>query len=155
MAIFITSASRIGSFRIVVSAWEHDDSLLLHAALFKTLCLTMYGRDSLSVRRARVAIALATLIVAACGGSGSSAPTGPRPAISSFTASPSWVTAGQGATLSWSVSGATSLSVDGLGAVTGSSAQVTPAADTTYVLTASNEFGSTQAQTTLAVFRPR
>jgi hypothetical protein len=114
----------------------------------------MYGRDSLSVRRARVAIALATLIVAACGGSASSAPTGPRPAISSFTASPSWVTAGQSATLSWSVSGATSLSVDGLGAVTGSSAQVTPAADTTYVLTASNEFGSTQAQTTLAVFRP-
>jgi len=114
----------------------------------------MYGRDSLFVRRARVAIALATLIVAACGGSASSAPTGPRPAISSFTASPSWVTAGQSATLSWSVSGVTSLSVDGLGAVTGSSAQVTPAADTTYVLTASNEFGSTQAQTTLAVFRP-
>jgi len=69
---------------------------------------------------------------------------GARPAISSFTASPSWVTAGQSATLSWSVSGVTSLSVDGLGAVTGSSAQVTPAADTTYVLTASNEFGSTQ-----------
>src|SRR5882762_2198968 len=39
MAIFITSASRICSFRIVVSAREHDDSLLLNAALFKTPCL--------------------------------------------------------------------------------------------------------------------
>src|SRR5437660_8451070 len=43
MAIFITSASRICNFRIVVSAREHDDSLLLHTALFKTLCLD--GQD--------------------------------------------------------------------------------------------------------------
>src|SRR6266436_5162511 len=41
MAIFITSASRICNFRIVVSAREHDDSLLLHTALFKTLCLVI------------------------------------------------------------------------------------------------------------------
>src|ERR1700675_3012647 len=41
MAILITSASWICSFRIVVSAKEHDDSLLHHAALLKTLCLTM------------------------------------------------------------------------------------------------------------------
>src|SRR6202035_4873838 len=39
MAILITSASRICSFRIVVSAREYDDSLLFHAAIFKTLCL--------------------------------------------------------------------------------------------------------------------
>src|SRR6266478_3560261 len=43
MAIFITSASRICNFRIVVSAREHDDSLLLHTALFKTLCLVALG----------------------------------------------------------------------------------------------------------------
>jgi hypothetical protein len=110
--------------------------------------------DTAFVRPSRVAFALAILIAAACGGSGSSGPPGPRPVISSFTASPSWVTAGQSATLSWKVSGATSLGVDGIGAVTGSSVQVTPAADTTYVLTASNEFGSTQVQTTIAVFRP-
>ena len=109
--------------------------------------------DALCVRPSRVGIALATLIVAACSGSDSGPPLGP-PTISSFAANPSWVTTGQSSTLSWSVSGATSLRVDGLGAVTGSSVQVTPAADTTYVLTASNEFGSTQAQTTLAVFRP-
>src|SRR5882762_6309904 len=44
MAIFITSASRICSFRIVVSAREHDDSLLLNAALFKTPCLDSASR---------------------------------------------------------------------------------------------------------------
>jgi hypothetical protein len=80
--------------------------------------------------------------------------TGAAPVIASFDANPSWVTTGQSSTLVWSVSGATSLSIESLGAVTGASAQVTPAADTTYVLTATNEFGSTKAQVSLAVFQP-
>jgi hypothetical protein len=74
--------------------------------------------------------------------------------IASFLANPSWVTTGQSSTLVWSVRGATSLSIDRVGAVTGASFRVTPAADTAYVLTATNEFGSTQAQTPLAVFAP-
>lgn len=66
------------------------------------------------------------------------------PTILSFSASPSSVTPGTPATLSWSVSGATSLSIDnGVGDVTGlSSKSVSPTVTTTYTLTATNDFGS-------------
>ncbi|HEX8781944.1 MAG TPA: hypothetical protein VF764_01130, partial [Steroidobacteraceae bacterium] len=46
------------------------------------------------------------------------------------------------------------MSVSNVGAVSGTSAQVTPSADATYVLTATNQYGSTQAQVTLPVFLP-
>jgi len=86
-----------------------------------------------------------------CGGGSSSAQA---PVIQSFTASPSWVTAGGNATLRWSVTGASSLTLSSVGAVSGTSTPVTPGADTTYVLTATNQFGSTQAQVALSVFPP-
>jgi hypothetical protein len=104
-----------------------------------------------------VAVAGVACVLASCGGggSGSTMPLpGEPPVIQSFAVSPSWVTTGQSATLKWSVSGATSLSVDPVGSVGGTSTQVTPAADTTYVLTATNQFGSTSAQTTVTVFLP-
>jgi hypothetical protein len=76
--------------------------------------------------------------------------------IASFTVSPSWMTTAQTATLKWSVAGATSVTIDPIGAVSGTSAQVTATADTNYVLTATNQYGSTQAQATLTVFaQPR
>jgi len=84
-------------------------------------------------------------VTAACGG-GSSAP-GSKPVITAFTATPSWVTTGQSATLQWSVDGATSLSIAGIGPVSGSTTRVTAAADANYVLTASNQYGSSVAQT--------
>ena len=87
-----------------------------------------------------------------CGGDSSSPPP-PTPAIASFSATPSWVTSGQSTTLNWSVTNATSLSIDGLGTVSGTSVQVAPKADTTYTLTASSPFGTVTAQTTVAVFR--
>ena len=99
-----------------------------------------------------VSVAWIAVGVAACGGGSSSAPV--APVIQSFSASPSWLTSGGSATLKWSVTGATSLSLSNVGAVSGTSAQVTPVADTTYVLTATNQFGSTQAQVTLPVFPP-
>lgn len=74
--------------------------------------------------------------------------------ITSFAASPSWITTGQASTLKWSVTGATAVRIDPIGPVSGTSTQVIPAADMTYVLTASNQFGSTQAHTTLPVFPP-
>jgi hypothetical protein len=103
-----------------------------------------------------VAVVCIGLGAASCGGGGSSVPTSvdQAPVIASFTLSPSWMTTGQTATLKWSVSGATSLTVDPIGAVTGTSTQVTATADTNYVLTATNQYGSTQAQATLAVFAP-
>src|SRR5262249_56193772 len=49
----------------------------------------------------------------------------PPPTISSFVATPPSITGGQSSTLSWSVSGATSLTIGGIGPVTGSSVDVT------------------------------
>ncbi len=67
------------------------------------------------------------------------------PAISSFEALPSSITAGQSATLTWSVDRADTVIIQpniGQVALTGSR-QITPANTTTYVLTASNSAGST------------
>jgi hypothetical protein len=84
-------------------------------------------------------------------GSNATAPT-----ISSFSASAASIAPfadGGSATLSWSVAGATSLSITGLGAVTGNSIQVSPTQTTTYTLTASNAQGSATAQTTVSLRR--
>ena len=69
----------------------------------------------------------------------------PLPVISSFTASPTSVKVGETAVLSWSVSGASSLSIDQkVGTVTGLfSKTVSPGQTTTYTLTATNAAGST------------
>lgn len=64
--------------------------------------------------------------------------------ITSFTATPAIITQGQSTTLAWTLSGATSASIDqGVGAVSGSNVTVSPTSDTTYTLTASNAAGST------------
>ncbi|MDG2126326.1 MAG: hypothetical protein P8J87_21670, partial [Verrucomicrobiales bacterium] len=80
--------------------------------------------------------------------------TGAAPAITSFTASPDTLTTlGQTATLSWSTVGATSNVIDNrIGDVTGQTdITVTPTSLTRYQLTATNDFGSTTASTTIAV----
>lgn len=73
-------------------------------------------------------------------------PAVPSPIISSFTASPSPATSGSSITLSWSVTGATSLSIsNGLGnqsALSSGSITVSPTVTTTYTLTATNSGGS-------------
>jgi hypothetical protein len=70
---------------------------------------------------------------------------GAKPVISSFTADPPAIPTGQSSSLGWSVSGATSLKVDPVGAVTGTSLKVSPKTTTTYTLTATNAFGSATA----------
>jgi len=73
-----------------------------------------------------------------------------RPAIRSFTATPGSFLPGGTVQLSWSVTGATSLSIDpGPGAVTGTSVSVTPAGTTTYALTATSAGGSSTASATV------
>ena len=52
------------------------------------------------------------------------------------------------------VSNATNVSLAPLGAQTGTSARVTPSADTTYVLTATNAYGSATKQVTIPVYPP-
>ena len=75
------------------------------------------------------------------------------PTIASFTASPSTITAGQSATLSWSVSGAAGLQIDnGIGDVSSLKTKgVTPSQTTTYTLTATNSSGSSSSHVTVTV----
>ena len=77
------------------------------------------------------------------------------PAISSFTATPATINAGQSTTLSWAATGATTLSIaPGVGTVTGTSVAVSPTATTTYTLTATNAAGNVTATTTVTVTVP-
>ena len=84
--------------------------------------------------------AIAVLVfIAGCTGASPTAPI-----INSFSASPSTITVGEISTLSWSVTDATSVTIDnGIGSValTGTSS-VNPTTSTTYTLTATNSAGS-------------
>jgi len=76
------------------------------------------------------------------------------PTIASFAVSPTNITAGSSATLSWSVSGSPTpvLTINnGIGTVTGTSLVVSPTATTTYTLSASNSAGTASAQATVTV----
>ena len=77
----------------------------------------------------------------------------PAPTISSFTASPAKINLGQVSTLSWVVSGATSISINnGVGDVSSLlSKTVSPGQTTTYTVTASNTGGTSSATVTVTV----
>ncbi len=114
------------------------------------------GRPAQRSRAILAAPFVALLLWLSCGGGGGGtatvAPPALPPSIASFSATPASVLSGQNATLAWSVSGATSLSIDqGVGAVSGASLSVHPATTTTYTLTASNGAGAATATTTLQV----
>jgi hypothetical protein len=82
----------------------------------------------------------------------SNVPQGAAPAISSFTASSSSVSAGASVTLKWSVSNASYVIVSPqAGAVRGNSVSVTPPATMTYTLYATNQYGRTTATVTVTV----
>ncbi|HJW32383.1 MAG TPA: hypothetical protein VJ505_03360 [Holophagaceae bacterium] len=91
----------------------------------------------------------------ACGGGGSGSGTPapsapPKPTISSFTATPSILTAGQSSTLAWVVTGATTVKLEG-SPTTATSAPVAPAASTTYTLIAEGAGGQASASVTVTV----
>ncbi|MDP2877519.1 MAG: fibronectin type III domain-containing protein, partial [Holophaga sp.] len=74
-----------------------------------------------------------------------------RPVIASFTASPARIVAGGTSTLSWSVSGATSLVLDqGIGSVT-NTRTVSPTTTIAYRLTATNAAGNVNASVLVVV----
>jgi hypothetical protein len=79
-------------------------------------------------------------------------PTGASPTISSFTANPTSVSAGQPVTLSWSTSNNIYNIIDPqAGPVRGTSTVVMPSATTTYTLYSTNQFGRTTATVTVTV----
>lgn len=92
---------------------------------------------------------LPALLLVAC----QSAPPSAPPTIQSFEADPPTIHAGQPSRLSWSVTGATELSIaPSVGGVTGTTqVYVDPVATTTYTLTASNAAGDDSRQTTVTV----
>jgi hypothetical protein len=82
----------------------------------------------------------------------SNVPTGPSPTVSSFTANPSTVGAGQPVTLSWTVSNTIyNIISPQVGPVRGSSVVVNPSATTTYSLYTTNQYGRTTATVTVTV----
>ena len=93
--------------------------------------------------------AIAVLVfIAGCNGTPPAVPI-----INSFLANPTTITIGESSALSWSVTDATTVTIDnGIGSValTGTTA-VNPTATTTYTLTASNTAGSVTATTTINV----
>jgi hypothetical protein len=97
------------------------------------------------------------LSLCGCGGSTSSQPANPPspvtpPSIAGFSASPARINPGETTTLSWSVSGASSLSIDQkIGAVSGASKAVSPSVTTTYTLSAANAAGTATARATVTV----
>jgi hypothetical protein len=79
-------------------------------------------------------------------------PTGSNPTISSFTANPTSVAAGQPVTLSWTVSNSTyNIVAPVAGPVRGTQVVVAPTATTTYTLYSTNQFGQTLATVTVTV----
>lgn len=79
-------------------------------------------------------------------------PQGQAPGIQSFSASPGGpIPAGTPVTLSWSTTGASYFVVSQVGAVRGSSVNVTPNLTTTYTLYATNEYGRSTATITITV----
>jgi len=79
-------------------------------------------------------------------------PTGAAPTISSFTANPTSISAGQPVTLSWSVTSSTyNIISPQVGPVRGSSVVVNPTATTTYTLNSTNQFDRTTSTVTVTV----
>ncbi len=88
------------------------------------------------------------ILIAGCNGTSPATPI-----INSFSAVPSTINVGESSTLSWSVTDATSVTIDnGVGSValSGTTA-VSPITITTYTLTATNSAGSVTATTTVTV----
>jgi CARDB len=94
------------------------------------------------------------LLIGGCtGGPITISSSGTQPAIISFNADPASISAGQSANISWSVTGATTVSIDqGIGnvALTGTRG-VAPVATTVYTLTASSSSGTATATTQIIV----
>lgn len=81
------------------------------------------------------------------------APAGPVAPTATFSASPASISAGQSATLSWTTTSASSVTIDqGVGTVAASGTRtVSPASTTTYKLTATNSVGSVTANAVVTV----
>jgi len=105
-----------------------------------------------------VLILLSSIDLMSCAGTTSSSDaahgTASAPSIAAFTANPTSISSGGNSALSWTTSGATTISISpgGFSSVSASgTTSVSPTATTTYTLTATNASGSTTATATVTV----
>ena len=79
------------------------------------------------------------------------------PAVSVFSAKPAAINVGQSSLLQWDVTGATSVSINhDVGSVDPSGSKaVSPSENTTYILTAKNDYGSINASAVVAVYQSK
>jgi len=107
-------------------------------------------------------LGLASVFLAGCGGGGGAGTSQSSPEAKSdqpakpaitFTATPLSINQGSSATLAWTSSNATSVSIDnGIGNVgLSDSRQITPAVNTTYIATATGPGGSASASVAITV----
>jgi hypothetical protein len=97
-------------------------------------------------------MASTSLVLSGCGSKTTTTPI--SPSITSFTAAQPSIAKGASTTLNWQVSGSTPLTLsldNGIGNVSGSSYVVSPAATTTYTLTATNSAGQVSKNLTVSV----
>ena len=79
-------------------------------------------------------------------------PAASKPVINFFRAEPSTVSSGQPSSLSWAVTDATSVQIDGIASVSPNGRRaVYPTATTTYHMTASSSGGTTESDATVSV----
>ena len=114
----------------------------------------------------RASVILCLMLLMLAGGCKKKAPVAPPPPppppppasapTATLSASPSTIERGQSSTLSWTTTGATSVSIDqGIGDVsTSGSRSVSPSSSTTYTLTAKGEGGTTPATARITVTAP-
>jgi hypothetical protein len=123
------------------------DRLWHYSTMFNT---SNYSSGSHTLKAVITDVSGATTALSQTFTVGTGGPT--PPTIQSFTANPATVTAGQSSTLSWLVTNAPTLSISGVGDVSGkSSIVVTPTQTTVYTLTASNSGNSITKQTPVTV----
>lgn len=119
-----------------------------------------YGTHHLSGRISGPSLCALVLILfvcvglPGCGASSSVSASSAKPAISSFTATPTGINSGDSSTLTWATNGATTVAITP-GAFTSTSANgatnVNPTATTTYTLSATNSAGVTSSTLTITV----
>ena len=118
------------------------------------------NRTQQSMKMLATVIALcAIMMLGACKKKAAPPPPPPPPPppapTASISVSPDTIQKGQSSTLSWQTSGATDVSIDGIGAVQASgSQQVSPGDSTTYHLVAKGSGGTPEATTRLTVSPP-
>ena len=136
--------------------------------------MTTFSQDKISRLTSFSLIAVMAIFATACGGKkvplppppppptdntntgGLTNPTSGKPVVASFTAEPSSIERGQSAQLSWSVTGATEISINrGIGTVTVTGTRsITPSETTTWTLTATGPAGTSTANATISVTNP-